>query len=428
VTPARLQQLRSTLLPLGRLAVLALIVWLLRDLAVLQRVQGDAPIEVSEVTKFFTNAVTLRADSSERGGLFVLDRAENELGYVARTQPQCRDIIGYCGVTDVLVAFGPDGKILGLKIRSSEDTRSHVADVVNDRRFLKKWNGMTWDAVAGMNLKAAGIEGVSGATMTSMAIAESVKARLKLVNDELAARPPLRLGWRDMGMVFVLVSAGFMTWGPERARRKLRRVYQIALVVYVGFISGDLIAQSLLVGWARGGIPWSTAPGLVSLVVAAFLLPFATGKPVYCHQICPHGAAQELLGKLAPDRWRFQLPPGLVRGLERLPGALLIVVVVVGLLVLPLDLAGLEPFDAYLIRSAGWATVAVAVVGLASSLFVPQAYCRFGCPTGALLTFVRRHGAGDRWTRRDTFAVLLLVLAATIRWQYLPMIEWLGLR
>lgn len=428
MTPARLQKLRSTLLPLGRLVVLALIVWLLRDLAILQRVQGDAPVEVSEVTKFFTNAVTLRADSSERAGLFVLDREENELGYVVRTQPQCRDIIGYCGVTDVLIAFGPDGKILGLKVRSSEDTRSHVADVVNDRKYLKKWNGMTWDAVAGMNLKAAGIEGVSGATMTSMAIANSIVARTKLVNDELAARPPLRIGWRDAGMFAVLAAAGFMTWGPERARRKLRRVYQIALVVYVGLISGDLIAQSLLVGWARGGVPWSTAPGLVSLVVAAFLLPFATGKPVYCHQICPHGAAQELLGRLAPARWRLKLPPGLVRGLERLPGAFLLVVLITGMLVLPLDLAGLEPFDAYVFRSAGWATIAVAIVGLVASLFVPQAYCRFGCPTGELLSFVRRHGATDHWGWRDTWALLLLGLAVVIRWQYLPLIDWLGLR
>ena len=38
---------------------------------------------------------------------------------------------------------------------------------------------MTWNAAADLDLKEAGIEGVAGATMTSMAIARSVKARLK---------------------------------------------------------------------------------------------------------------------------------------------------------------------------------------------------------------------------------------------------------
>lgn len=416
--------MKQIALQLYRLAVVAVIAWLIRDLAVRQRTHGDSPIVVDEVKKLLPDAVSLRPDSSERDGLFVLDRQGRELGYVVRTQPYCRDIIGYCGVTDALVVLGPDWKIIGITVHASDDTKEHVHDVVTDRRFLKKWNGMTWDVAAGLDLKRAGIEGVSGATMTSMAIARGVKARLQLSSGEIAARPPLQFGWRDGGLLTVLALAALLAFGRPEWRQRWRRPYQVGLIVYVGFISGDMVTQQLVAGWSRTGIPWSTAPGLVLLTVAALLVPWATRKPFYCHQLCPHGAAQELIGKLRPARLQVTLSGGVVRGLELLPTGLLLLVVVVAMMAVPLDLAGIEPFDAYLVRTAGLATIGVALVGLVASFFVPQAYCRFGCPTGALLNFVRARGPTDRFSRRDAAALGLVAVAVLINWQYVSLIHW----
>ncbi len=417
--------MKQLLLQLYRLAVVAVIAWLIRDLAVRQRTHGDSPIVVEEVKTFFPEAATLRPDDSARDGLFVVDRAGRELGYVVRTQPQCHDILGYAGVTDALVVLDREWKIVGIRIHGSEDTEDYVKNIAIDRRFLKKWNGLTWDAAADLDLKEAGIEGVSGATMTSMAIARSVKARLQASRDEIVARPVLRFGWRDVGMGVVVVLAAVMAFGRAEWRQRWKRPYQIMLVVYVGLIAGDLLAQKLLAGWARSGVPWTTAPGLVLLTVAALVVPWAARKPIYCHQICPHGAAQELISHYRPARWQWTLPAGVVRGLEFLPGALLLLVLVVALLALPLDLAGLEPFAAYVVRSAGWATLAVAGVGLVASIFVPQAYCRFGCPTGALLNFVRARGTTDRFSRRDSAALALVGVAVALNWAYLPIIVWI---
>jgi len=52
--------------------------------------------------------------------------------------------------------------------------------------------------------------------------------------------------------------------------------------------------------------------------------------------------------------------------------------------------------------------VVIAVLGLVASVFIPQAYCRFGCPTGALLNFVRSTGSADHWGRRDSTALAFL--------------------
>jgi hypothetical protein len=327
-------------------------------------------------------------------------------------------------VTDLLVVLDPDWKILGLKVHASEDTQEYVDNVVVDRRFLKKWNNMTWGAAAALDLDEAGIEGVSGATMTSMAMARSVKARLQMSAGEIATRPTLRFGWRDWGMFAVLGLAAVMAFGKTEWRHRWKRPYQVALVVYVGFVAGDLVAQKLLAGWGRSGIPWSTAPGLVLLVAAAFVVPWATRKPFYCHHICPHGAAQELITHFRPARFQLTLSAGVVRGLEYLPIGLLLLTLLVVMIALPLDLAGIEPFAAYIVRSAGWATITVALVGLVASFFVPQAYCRFGCPTGALLNFVRARGPTDRFSRRDVAALVLVLLAVLLNWNYLSVITW----
>jgi polyferredoxin len=243
--------------------------------------------------------------------------------------------------------------------------------------------------------------------------------------DEIAARAPLRFAWRDYAMLAVLAAAGVMAFGRAEWRRRWKIPYQIALVVYVGFVAGDLLALKLFAGWARAGIPWTTAPGLALLAAAALVIPWATRNPIYCHQICPHGAAQELIGRLRPARWQVTLPAGMVRSLEYFPPGLLLVALFAALLALPLDLASLEPFAAYVVRSAGVATIVVAVVGLAASFFVPQAYCRFGCPTGALLNFVRARGPTDRFSRRDVAALGLVVFAVVLNWKYLPVILWL---
>jgi NosR/NirI family nitrous oxide reductase transcriptional regulator len=416
--------LQQLALQLYRLAVVAIIAWLIRDLAVRQRTHGDSPIRVDEVKGFLPEAASLRPDSSERDGLFILDRDARELGYVVRTQPQCRDIIGYCGVTDLLVVLDTNWRIVGLNVHESEDTKEYVDNVVLDRRFLKKWNKMSWGDAAALDLEAAGIEGVSGATMTSMAMARSVKARLQMSAGEIATRPSLEFGWRDWGMVLVLGLAAVMAFGKAEWRHRWKRPYQIALVVYVGFVAGDLVAQKLLAGWTRSGIPWSTAPGLVLLVAAAFVVPWATRKPLYCHHVCPHGAAQELITRLRPARFQVTLSAGVVRGLEFLPLGLLAFTLLVVMIALPLDLAGIEPFAAYIVRSAGWATLTVAVVGLIASFFVPQAYCRFGCPTGVLLNFVRARGPTDRFSRRDVAALVLVVFVVLLNWKYLTIISW----
>ena len=409
----------SALLQIYRLGILITIAWLIREHHVRLRVQGDRPIAVAEVRAFLPDAHRLIADASPRGGLTVLSSNGSPIGYAARTMPQSREVVGYSGPTDALIVFDADDKVLGVAIRHSYDTPSHVEDVKFDLLFMENWNGRTWEEIAAIEkLSAAGIYGVSGATRTSECLAESIGQRIRSGqsgnSDESGAAISWRLRWQDAALAGVVVlGCLFAFWKKPRFQR-WRPWFQVAVFVVLGFVLGDLLAQSLFLGWMESGIPWRTTPGVVLLAAAAFLIPWTTRIPLYCTWICPHGHAQRWLMKIIPASWTLKLHDAAKPLLKSIPVLLLLVVLLTSFLQLPLDLAGIEPFDAYLIRSAGIATLIVAGAGLILSLVIPMAYCKYGCPTGLLLAFVRRHAGESRPGLRDGIALLFLALAVIL--------------
>ena len=379
------------------------------------RVQGDWPVTVAEVKALLPMAERLKVDPGPRAGLFVEDAAGEKIGYALRTMPESRKIVGYSGPSDVLVVFDTEDKGIGVAVRHSYDTPSHVEDVTRDFIFMERWNGRTWDDIAEItDLHEAGIYGVSGATRTSDAVAQSITHRLALAAGGEGMVAPFRFGWRD-GVVLGILGLGclFAFWKAKSFQR-WRWVYSVGTILGLGFWLGDLIAQSLLVGWVESRVPWEATPGLVLFVAAAFLLPWFTKQPVYCQFICPHGNLQRLAMKVIPATWKRPLRDDGKWVARWIPVMLLAVVLAVSFLQLDLDLAGIEPFDAYLLKGAGLATIAVALIGLAISLFYPMAYCKFGCPTGWLLEFVRRRAGKDRFSERDWMGLVLFALALAL--------------
>ena len=414
-------------LQLYRLAVLVAIAWIVRSHAIHLRVSGLTPLTVDEIRAVLPAAAELRDDPGERSGVFVHDAKGAQIGYAVRTAPLSDSIVGYRGWTDSLIVLDPGLRVVGVRIRSSQDTRDHVGDVQGDPYFLKKtWKGKEWLQVAKTTPEQAGIEGVAGASMTSLAVAEAVQKRLLAWQKDAEAKPAsIRWSPDEIGLIVVIALAIGLAFTGTHGRPWLRRGFQILVIGYVGFFTGDLLAQSLVVGWMQNGVPWRLAPGLVLLLAAALAVPWTTGKPLYCQHLCPHGAAQELLQRLAPRKWRIRVRADIDRGLRWLAPGLLAVVLTVTFLLLPIDLAHLEPFDAYVLRAAGWATVSIAVAGFIATLFVPMAYCHYACPTGALLNFVRGHGNRDHFGRRDVVALLLVGLALLLSRYHLPIHEWM---
>jgi polyferredoxin len=95
-----------------------------------------------------------------------------------------------------------------------------------------------------------------------------------------------------------------------------------------------------------------------------------------------------------------------------------LVVLFVAITRVSFDLNDIEPFDAYLFTIAGAAAILIALIGLVFSLFTPMAYCKYGCPTGALFKLLRSSGEADRFGLRDWGALGALALGIVLAVAY----------
>ncbi len=398
----------------------------LTSLAILEgisaRLSGSRPslrfpdeITVPELVPFFPNAGALTARAGRPAILDVVDAHGERLGACFRTSPAADEEIGYQGPTDTLVVLGADERVIGIRLRDSFDNEPYVGYVRDEAYFLECFDGRTIDELARLDPAEAGIEGVSGATMTSLAVAHGIATGAQASQVPHVERAA-RFVWsaRDTGTAVVILAGLLICFTRLRSRPAVRRGFQLVLVGYFGFMNGDLLSQALFVGWAQSGVPWRLAPGLATLVAVAFVIPPLTKRQVYCHHLCPYGAAQQLV-RIGAVRHR-RLPARLIRGLKLIPALLLVVVVGTAMRHGSLNLAALEPFDAFVFWIAGAASLSIAAAGLVAARFVPLAYCRFGCPTGAVLDYARRHARTDRLTARDAIAILLLIVAAALRY------------
>lgn len=367
------------------------------------------PVTLSEVQSLFPQAAAFEADPTRTGWQRVLDQRSNLLGFAVRTSPSTDSGHGYRGPTEMLIGVAADGKALqGLIIRKSYDTPDYVARVRDDDDFIRLLISLSVDEWATMDFGRAGIEGVSGATQTSFAVADGLKRRFTAdrMTDKAA-----RDSWTwSPGLLAVITGGLAMTFTRLRTHRWLRRAWQGVLIALFLFWVGDLLSVALLAGWMRHGIPWSMAPTVVLMVAVALLVPWATRRQIYCQSMCPHGAAQAWLGRF--KRLHLPLPVWLHRWQPRLRFAVLVVAVFIAVLWISFDLAWLEPFDGWVLKSAAAVSASLAVVGLVASIFVPQAYCRFGCPTGELLAIIKSGGSHDRLNRRDWIAGGLVLAGA----------------
>lgn len=120
------------------------------------------------------------------------------------------------------------------------------------------------------------------------------------------------------------------------------------------------------------------------------------GRGAYCGWLCPFGALQELLGKLAQAlKFRqFHLPWGMHERLWALKYIIFLVLFFTSLhsLVWAQRLSEIEPFKTVVILkfARDWPYVVFALLMLLPCLFMERFYCRYLCPLGAALAIPAR--------------------------------------
>ncbi|MCA9137222.1 MAG: FMN-binding protein [Planctomycetales bacterium] len=413
---------------------------------VIKRIGGKRPslvfpdaVTLDEIAKWFPDGSQIREQDDRT---IVMDQTGRKLGEVIRSGPLSDSINGYQGPTELLIALQSGEsdaamKVTDIKIRSSFDNEPYVRYCKTEAGFWSLFKGKTVNELATMDLQAAGVEGVSGATMTSMAIAETMVAAMGAVERHEAVRQTAGAAsdskWhrlRDEVSNFFSIRPSPADWGCLTAlcliplfrfkgwfrSKRLRIIWLLSVIGVVGLWSGNLVSMALVAGWSGGGVAWRLAPALAAIAMVAFAGPVVGKGNPYCNHLCPHGAIQQLIRPTRKSKRHWKLPAKLLAVMKVLPGTLLVFAYLSLLRIPSMDLSSWEPFHAYLFRIAPWSAIALAGLTILFSAFVPMGYCRLGCPTGRLLDHLRRNASSDRLTLADGIAIALLLLAVVSQW------------
>lgn len=373
------------------------------------------PLNASDLSLVFDDADNLHLRSIDFVEAEVLSDDGTVVGRLIRSGPLVDSVSGYQGPSELVAAITPDGAVAKIALRRSFDNEPYTGYLNEEPYFWKPFLHQSFQQLQHMGAEAEQVEGVSGATMTSLAVADTIVAAAeRYVERQTKAAEQVRgqhIRWtaNDTGTLIVLCCGIVIAMTRLRGRRWVRAVWNLILVGYFGLVTGNLISLAVLMGWSAQGIAWRLAPGLAVVIFVSLVLPSTTRRNIYCSHVCPHGAAQQLL----KNRWKLgaKIPAAWLKRLVWLPGTILCAAIIATALGQTWNLAAWEPFNAYIWYVAGASSLTLAVVSLVLSAVVPMAYCRYGCATGRLLDYVRRSAASVRFQIADGVAVVMAVLA-----------------
>lgn len=322
----------------------------------------------------------------------VLDQAGDLTGFVVLSGPSMDAITGYSGPTPVMIALDADGVVTGVELMQNTETPGFIRQL-HAAGFFAGWDGLTVEEAA-----AGEVDAVSGATMSSEAIAATVRGRLAMLGDGIdeerfAAYDRKIFSFQDgvilfvlLGSVLIHLQSAFLAargWLP-----RVRYAWRVVSVLLLGMYSATMVSMALLDGWVNSG----RIHGGIGIVVMVFLAigwALFTGKNLYCHSICPFGALQELSFRVSPFRRR--LPTALTKRLRYVRYILMFLTGLYIVLRVGLPPEMQEPFSAFRPRAAGIPAISFAVLAVLVAIAgMNRPWCAYFCSSGAMLDLLRK--------------------------------------
>lgn len=312
--------------------------------------------------------------------------------FVVNTRVLAKDVQGYGGPVPLKIHIGKDGKLTAIEAEPNAESPSFFDRA---KELFSRWQGKTIDEAM-----AEDVDAVSGATFSSKAIIRNVQRGLVYAKQhgladggkgaqKESAEHTVATGW-TLGSIVALIAVLLGAVVPLFTNnRRLHLVQLVVNVVVLGLWTGTFVSYTLFLRLFAGGVSLSAIGTLAApllMLIVALLYPLAGRSGHYCAHVCPFGSAQELAGKLS--RRKLRITPRVLRVLTALRNLLwgvLMALLLTGTCTAWIDY---ELFTAFIYSSASVWVIVLAMLFLVLSVWMPRPYCRFVCPTGALLKSV----------------------------------------
>lgn len=312
--------------------------------------------------------------------------------FVVNTRVLAKDVQGYGGPVPLKIHIDKDGRLTAIEAEPNAESPSFFDRA---KELFSRWQGKTIDEAM-----AEDVDAVSGATFSSKAIIGNVQRGLVYAKQhgladggkgaqKESAEHTVATGW-TLGSIVALIAVLLGAVVPLFTNnRRLHLVQLVVNVVVLGLWTGTFVSYTLFLRLFAGGVSLSAIGTLAApllMLIVALLYPLAGRSGHYCAHVCPFGSAQELAGKLS--RRKLRITPRMLRVLTALRNLLwgvLMALLLTGTCTAWIDY---ELFTAFIYSSASVWVIVLAVLFLVLSVWVPRPYCRFVCPTGALMKSV----------------------------------------
>lgn len=312
--------------------------------------------------------------------------------FVVNTRVLAKDVQGYGGPVPLKIHIDKDGRLTAIEAEPNAESPSFFDRA---KELFSRWQGKTIDEAM-----AEDVDAVSGATFSSKAIIRNVQRGLAYAKQhgladggkgaqKESAERTVATGW-TLGSIVALIAVLLGAVVPLFTNnRRLHLVQLVVNVVVLGLWTGTFVSYTLFLRLFAGGVSLSAIGALAApllMLIVALLYPLAGRSGHYCAHVCPFGSAQELAGKLS--RRKLRITPRVLRVLTALRNLLwgvLMALLLTGTCTAWIDY---ELFTAFIYSSASVWVIVLAMLFLVLSVWVPRPYCRFVCPTGALMKSV----------------------------------------
>ena len=372
---------------MARLLSLVVVVLILAAAAILRdgRILGHDLREAHEATALKNDTLEVTPDGA----------------FVVNTKPLAKDVQGYGGPVPLKIHI-KDGKVATVEAEPNAES----PDFFNRAKtLLNHWQNKSVDEAMREEVDA-----VSGATFSSRAIIANMQRGLAYAKQHGQSGEDGSVGAADtsashivgsedgsvgaletsappiVALVVVLLGAVVPLFSNNR---RLHLVQLAVNVVVLGLWTGTFVSYTLFLRIFAGGVSLSAIGALAApllMLIVALIYPLAGRSGHYCANVCPFGSAQELAGKLS--RRKLRITPRVLKLLSVLRNLLwgvLMALLLTGTCTAWVDY---ELFTAFLYSSASVWVMVLAALFLVLSVWVPRPYCRFVCPTGALVKSV----------------------------------------
>lgn len=343
-------------------------------------VEQTAKFTNDDIKKIFADATSCRI----RNDSIIVFRKQEGIGWAYNSSPSSNDIIGYVSSVPILIGFDNENKLVGLTLLKNYESPDFVQKIV-ESDFLSSWNNLSLD-----ELSSEKVDAFSGATLTSSAIIKTVKKSAGILSNQKVnlsvSSSPVDIIKIVLGYLLVLLAL-VQFFFPKKTKR-FRTVFQILVIVILGFWSGTFLSIFSFENWLFYGIDLPAKLFVFVILLLSIILPLFTNKAFYCSHLCPFGASQELMGKLCKKK--IKLAPKTKEFLSTLREKIFATIMLLLFIGVSFDLTNIEPFSAFLFNSAALPVIILAIVFLLLSIFIPKPWCRYACPTGFLLETIRK--------------------------------------